>query len=202
MRAIRQEGGRVNQKRRTRSELVATAITLLDQGKRPTIPELAEAAGVSRATAYRYFSSQEALLMEITLEVRATEVEERIARQPASDDAFERLEHLVESTVGVVLEHEAMFRIMLRASLEPKIDEHHVRKARRVRWIEEALEPIREKVSTPVLAHVIGGVVPYLGIEAVIALKDLYDLNSEEVMNQSKWACKALLRAALSNPEL
>lgn len=139
--------------------------------------------------------------MEITLEVRAAEVEERIARQPASDDAFERLEHLVESTLGVVLEHEAMFRIMLRASLEPKIDEHHVRKARRVRWIEETLEPIRDKLSAPVFAHVVGGIVPYLGIEAVIALKDLYDLSSEEVMDQSKWACIALLRAALSNAD-
>ena len=54
--------GRTNQKRRTRDELVAAARSIVDEGRTPTVEEVAEAAAISRTTAYRYFPSQRALL--------------------------------------------------------------------------------------------------------------------------------------------
>jgi AcrR family transcriptional regulator len=53
----------VNQKRRTRAALVEAAQRLLDQGRTPTVADVADEALVSRATAYRYFPSQEHLLL-------------------------------------------------------------------------------------------------------------------------------------------
>jgi AcrR family transcriptional regulator len=50
-----QQVGRVNQKRRTRAAIVAAAIELVEQGQSPTVAEVADAALVSRATAYRFF---------------------------------------------------------------------------------------------------------------------------------------------------
>jgi len=55
---------RPNQKRRTRKDLLLAAARLLQQGKRPSLEEVAEAALVSRATAYRYFPGVEPLLVE------------------------------------------------------------------------------------------------------------------------------------------
>ena len=45
--------GRTQQKARTRAALLDAARELLAQGRTPNIEEAAEAAGISRATAYR-----------------------------------------------------------------------------------------------------------------------------------------------------
>ena len=54
--------GRIAQKRRTRDALVAAARDLVAQGLTPTVEAAAEAASISRTTAYRYFPNQRALL--------------------------------------------------------------------------------------------------------------------------------------------
>ena len=56
--------GRESQKNRTRKALIEAARRLMGAGQHPTVPEAAEAAGISRATAYRYFPTQEMLLAE------------------------------------------------------------------------------------------------------------------------------------------
>jgi AcrR family transcriptional regulator len=63
----KQINGRESQKNRTRKALVASASELLRNGKHPTVTDAAEAAGISRATAYRYFPSQEMLWAEVAL---------------------------------------------------------------------------------------------------------------------------------------
>ena len=55
--------GRVDQKRRTRAALVDAARELVALGETPTVEAAAEAASISRTTAYRYFSNQRALLV-------------------------------------------------------------------------------------------------------------------------------------------
>src|SRR5579871_3348380 len=59
--------GRESQKNRTRKELVAAASELMRAGRHPTVTDVAEAAGISRATAYRYFPTQELLWAEVAL---------------------------------------------------------------------------------------------------------------------------------------
>ena len=63
------QAGRWKQKKRTRKELLAAAGRLLKAGERPSLEEVADEALVSRATAYRYFPSIDALLIEAALDV-------------------------------------------------------------------------------------------------------------------------------------
>ena len=56
------ESGRTRQKQRTRDHLIAAARELIKAGDTPRVEEVAEAAGISRPTAYRYFASQAELL--------------------------------------------------------------------------------------------------------------------------------------------
>ncbi len=56
------ESGRARQKQRTRDQLIAAARELITTGDTPRIEDAAEAAGISRTTAYRYFTSQTELL--------------------------------------------------------------------------------------------------------------------------------------------
>src|ERR1700689_4225275 len=62
-----EKGTRSNQKTRTRAALLQAATDLFREGRSPSMPEAADRALVSVATAYRYFSSAEDLWWEATL---------------------------------------------------------------------------------------------------------------------------------------
>ena len=66
--------GRSRQKLRTRRALIEAAGALIREGRTVTIAEAAEAAEVSLATAYRYFSSPQELLQETRLLIRTPDV--------------------------------------------------------------------------------------------------------------------------------
>src|SRR5947209_5555161 len=56
--------GRANQKRRTHNAIVQAAVELMRTGREVTMLEVAKAALVSEATAYRYFPDLVSLLRE------------------------------------------------------------------------------------------------------------------------------------------
>jgi AcrR family transcriptional regulator len=55
--------GRAHQRARTRNALIDGARQLLAEGVTPTVEQVASATTISRATAYRYFPNQTALLV-------------------------------------------------------------------------------------------------------------------------------------------
>ncbi len=61
---IQAPAGRVNQKQRTRTAIVAAAQQLISAGAEVTMPAVARMALVSEATAYRYFPDLVSLLRE------------------------------------------------------------------------------------------------------------------------------------------
>src|SRR5215831_13903717 len=63
--------GRAAQKLRTRQALMDTAVELVKAGRRPSVSAVADQAGVSRATAYRYFPSQDLMLSEAMIRAAA-----------------------------------------------------------------------------------------------------------------------------------
>src|SRR3982074_678398 len=64
--------GRASQKGRTRSALITATRALIAQVMTPTVEAAAAAAHISRTTAYRYFSSQRALLIAAHPEIETT----------------------------------------------------------------------------------------------------------------------------------
>ena len=62
--AVESVAGRANQKLRTRNAIVQAAAELSRTGREVTMPEVARAAMVSEATAYRYFPDLASLLQE------------------------------------------------------------------------------------------------------------------------------------------
>src|SRR5271156_3216780 len=76
MSASRQEPDRSRQKARTRAAVVNAAAEMLRRGHQPTVAEAAEAAGVHRATAYRYFPTAASLLADASLTARMPDIDE------------------------------------------------------------------------------------------------------------------------------
>jgi AcrR family transcriptional regulator len=202
MSAVKPKDPRANQKARTRAAIIAAAKELQRQGTAPTIEQAAERARVSRATAYRYFPTKEALLIELSEITHPAPVEALLANL-TTDDVEERLRLLIETFDGFMLAEEEHFRTFTRVSLDTWLrgrrngdDAPVVREGRRMRWLETVLAPLGEfppehkRRLQAALALTLGG-------EAIITMKDVCRLDNDETLAVLRWAAIALLRAAL-----
>ncbi len=118
MEASRQDDPRANQKERTRAALVAAAGELFRTGSAPTVAEAAERAKVSRATAYRYFPTQESLLVEIAATTPAAQPVEALLDTLQAGDVEQRLRQLVDMANPLMLDAELPLRNALRIYLD------------------------------------------------------------------------------------
>ncbi len=172
--------------------------------REPTIDEVADAADVSRRTAYRYFPTHEQLLTETTLEAVRPEVERALARVRWQDDAEARLDQLVQTVQRLTLEQEHLLRSMIRLTVERRSEKGWVRGQRRVEWIEAAIEPLRDRLSPDEFERLVSALSFCLGIEAVLVLRDVRGLSARKSTEVARWAASALLHAAVqgaSRPE-
>jgi len=190
--------GRTNQKRRTRAAIVAAAAALLQAGQSPTVAEVADAAAVSRATAYRYFPSQEHLLAEAALELEVPDIiGQAVAAGPAAEA---RLDVAVSAAIAYVAAHDVALRALLRRSLEPlgEGEEPPRRRAgRRVGWATAALEPVAEQLGEAEHRRLVAALGLCMGIEALVVLQDVCGLDGAEAQEVARWAARRLLAGAL-----
>jgi AcrR family transcriptional regulator len=202
-----QQEGRINQKRRTRAAILAAAGELLEQGQRPTVAEVADAALVSRATAYRYFPTQEYLLFEAALESTRSDIDRKLDENTPPEDPEARLEMLIHALQERIVDKEAAFRTMLRLSLEqsPEEERHggesapsRLRGGGRVRWIEKALAPIQGRLEEPDFRRLVAALSLCMGIEALVVLRDVCAIESSETEEVLRWAARTLLRSSLT----
>lgn len=193
-----EETGRVRQKRRTRAQLLRAAVELVQRGEVPTVTSVADAADVSRRTAYRYFPTQEQLLAEASLESLRPRVEAIIGAARRELDAAAALERIVGEIQRLAAEHEALLRTILRLSLERKLGEGTpMRGRRRLDWIESALEGVKPRLSRRVYEKLVSALTLTLGVEALVILHDIRGLDSRQSIEVCQWAARAMLEAAL-----
>lgn len=193
-----EDSGRQNQKARTRAALVDAARELLTGGTTPTVEEAAERAAISRATAYRYFSSQQELLVAAHPEIAT---ESLLGPEPP-EDLEARLDKVVTGLAEIFLRSEQSYRTMLRLSLEPEIEGRRqlaLRKGMRYRWIEDALEPLGERLPDEERRRLVHAISTAVGIEALSTLVDLGGLSREDAVEVMRWSARSLLRAALAD---
>ena len=86
-------------KQTTREKIIQCAVTVLATNPLASLDEIAEAAGVGRATLYRHFESRSVLIRELM--VNAKEKMDAVANPILKGDlpARERLDHLVRAII-------------------------------------------------------------------------------------------------------
>lgn len=193
--------GRTRQKQRTRAALVEAAREMVTQGLTPTVDEAAARASVSRSTAYRYFPNQRALLVAAHPEIEARS----LLPETVPPDVAGRLDAVVTAFLHLIVDTEAQQRTMLRLSLDP--DPSHrrelpLRKGRAIRWIGEALSPLRGEMAEPDLKRLILAIRSTAGIEALVWLTDIAGLSRKEAVQLMRWSAAALLQAAMTDSEV
>jgi AcrR family transcriptional regulator len=173
----------------------------VDDGRSPSVAEVADAARVSRATAYRYFPSQESLLAEVPLDVAAPTVASLLGPD-APADPEERAVLVHDALFDLTREHEAEFRLFLRASLLRGMDDHGdpFRGARRIALLDAALAPLRDELDTHDVQRVRAALSALVGTESYFALRDVLRLPPDEARAAGGWAVRQVVRAARAAP--
>ena len=197
-----EKAGRPNQKSRTRKDLLRAASRLMKAGRNPTLEEVAEEALVSRATAYRYFSGVEALLVEAALDVAMPD--ETFFDADASQDVVERLLRADDAIAGMIAENEAALRLMLVHSLQRGMEDGGtagalpVRQNRRTPLIEQALAPARDAMAPADFTRLSRALALVIGTESMLAFKDVLAIDDAEAAAVRAWMIRALVAVSLS----
>jgi AcrR family transcriptional regulator len=189
--------GRTRQKQRTREALVAAARDLVAAGgAAPTVEQAAEAASVSRTTAYRYFPTQQALLVAAHPEMTAG----TLVPDDAGDDPLARLLGAVAAFITIIVDTEPQQRTMLRLSLAEDAAKEPLplRQGRAIAWFEEALAPLRPRLTDGEIHRLAVAVRSAVGIEALVWLTDVAGLSRDEATELMLSTTRALLAQALA----
>jgi AcrR family transcriptional regulator len=191
--------GRANQKHRTRQALIDAALALRDEGRNPTLAEVAEHALVSRATAYRYFPSIEALISETATD-RGMQPLDRFW-QPG-DDPVEGIGRAANELSKLLIEDEAGLHVMERSFmtvwLESESHETPLRPGRRMHYIEPIVDSLKDVLTPAARKRLKQALSIVMGTEALIAVRDISRASKDEAIDATAWAARSLVRQALA----
>ncbi len=114
------------------------------------------------------------------------------------EDVLARVDAALSEGAPRLLEQETLHRAALRMSLDPSTRPAFRRGGRR-RAVEEILAPVRDELDPDTLRRTEAALGMVLGIESVVALRDLFDVPREEIEDVWRLACRAIVRAALES---
>ncbi len=180
--------------------MLEAAVELMQSGATPSVSEVAEAAGVSRATAYRYFPSEAALIHAVVDEALGPILE----WTPDDDDARARVADLLASSMPRIEEFKATFKAALKLSLEQWArrqagtlgGEPQFTRGHRVDLLQEATAPLAGRLSGDQQRRLAQALSLVFGIEMLIVLEDIWGLSFSEAQDVAQWAASALVEAA------
>ncbi|HEK2965630.1 TPA: TetR/AcrR family transcriptional regulator [Proteus mirabilis] len=191
-------------RKRTYQLLVTTALQLFEQGMLPTVSELAAHAGVSRATAYRYFPTQSDLI-SATVDASLAPI---IAWQPTPEDnTQQRITALLNLAYPQMFKHEGALRGALQVSLQQWAKERQSSEYTEKRFIRGHRKEILLKVIELLKAHypqemwdkVIKAFSLIYGSEVFLVMKDIWKMDDQQVIDMTQWMAKAILNQAKSD---
>ncbi len=181
--------------------LLDSAMALIQQdGRVPSVAEVARHAAVSRATAYRYFATRSALTSAV--------IESSLGpvRSIASDTAGgrERVHELFNRTFPRFSEFEPQLRAAVQLSLEQwgleragLLEEEPYRRGHRIRILNHAIAPLAPDLPAEVRDRLHRALSVVYGIEPYIILKDIWGLPNLEVERIALWMADAMIDAAM-----
>jgi AcrR family transcriptional regulator len=188
-----------------RSLMIATAARIVQGGAIPTVSEVAEAASVSRATAYRYFPNYASMLKAVVDEALGPILDwESTAKDPKV-----RVSELLEFSYVRMHAFEATHRAALLLALDQWVRRRNgtlgaeppIVRGNRKMLLRKAIDPLSGQISKKNFDRLTHALSLTFGIEALIVLSDIWGLNKEEAEEVAVWTSQALVQAALRDNE-
>lgn len=195
--------GRANQKNRTRAAILSACRDLTRSGAEVTMPQVARAALVSEATAYRYFPDLVTLLQE-ALDGLWPEPARALAPVADSADPAERVGYACDYLMRGVLAYQGSVRAMIAHTIAAP-ERAPARPGVRFGLIDYALAPFAEPdgQGAGVPAEIVSlkrELAVVVSAEALFVLTDLCGLTAEDAIASAVHAAVTLTRAAFAAP--
>ncbi|MGY6270296.1 TetR/AcrR family transcriptional regulator [Achromobacter denitrificans] len=183
-----------------RKTLLDTAQRLMAQGITPSVAELAGHAQVSRATAYRYFPSQSALIAAVVDESLGP----ILAWDSAAPDAAGRVDELLRFAYPRLESHEAPLRAAIMVSLQQHAEasagkagaEPRLVRGHRVDILKRAIAPLAAELTPAQQDRVAQALSLVYGTEVFLVLKDIWKLELPELTEVARWTANAIITQA------
>jgi AcrR family transcriptional regulator len=195
---------RPSARERTAQLLAQTARAQLRDGGEMTVAAVAERAGVSRATAYRYFVSNDAVTVWATRPMSAEPRAAEIPPAPEPEELGDRAARLVRDQGVWAFEHERELRALLALSLAPDAEERGLSrrgKMRRSQWIEDGLlTQLPDGITPAHRARLAAALTPLFGSDAVVWTQDAAELDQEQALDVMAWIARTLVEATIRDP--
>lgn len=180
--------------------MLESAVRLMQGGVIPSVTQVAEEAEVSRATAYRYFPTQAALVHAVVDEALGPILD---WSSPA-EAPRERMKDLLGKALPRMEEFEATFRAALRHALdqwpqrgeEGEVGEVPFKRGHRRDLLADVLGRTNAAALEGSEARLAKALSLVFGVESIVILKDIWGCDSDETRAVVAWAADALIRAA------
>ena len=192
-------GGRVNQKRRTRTAIIAACQDLITAGAEINMPAVARAALVSEPTAYRYFPDLASLLEEALAGIEPDPAA-ALAAGPDPGEPVQRVAYAAELLARLVIERQGAVRALMSVSIA-RGTARAVRPGYRFALIDQALAPLSAQlpgVDAATLEQLRRDLAVVISAEAVLTLIDLYGLDCEAAVASIVHTASLITDATLS----
>ena len=194
-------------KERTRQVLLAGMKELLRAGEPLTVQALAEKTGVSRATVYRYFPSNDSVALNATLPLSDNPLNDptwsngnvELQKQTHANVAV-RAATLVRVMGDWAFHHERELRTVLALSLSPDSAARGLSRqgrTNRQRWINSLLADLPDNVNETDRERLGQALTPLFGADAVVWITDVAGLDREKGLELLEWMATSLVRATL-----
>lgn len=147
----------------------------MERGEPATVLAAAQEAGISKATAYRYFSTSETLVLEAALDAKVATPEEIVGD---AQDVRERVLRVQRYLFTLTRASETKFRLFLARALDASVSKpgdasREIRGGRRLPMYEHALAPVRSRLSRKQFQFLVLSLSAASGMESYLALKDV-----------------------------
>lgn len=190
---------------RTARLMLETAVRVMQDGVVPSVSDVAEQAGVSRATAYRYFPSQAALVQAVVDEALGPILE----WSSSETDAESRVIDLIGTSIPRIDAFEATFRAALKHSLEQWASrrrgtaglEPQFTRGHRIVLLRNAIAPLHPELDEMSLDRLAKALSLVFGVETLVILKDIWSVDANEAREIALWSGRALVRAAIEEAQ-
>jgi AcrR family transcriptional regulator len=192
-------------RRRMRERLTAAARAQFRDGGPMTVDAVAARAEVSRATAYRHFLNNDAVLLWATRPLEdAIEIDPLTSGSNGGPDITDRAEALIRSTAHWAFDHERELRAVLAVSLaEHSAERGSTRRGRmqRGRWIDDLLSGLPTDVSPAARSRLRAALMPLFGADAVVWTRDVAGLSVPDAVEVLVWMARTLVTAVLAESQ-
>ena len=164
------------------------------EGLPPSVADVAERAGISRATAYRYFPSREFLVVEMALPIDQLRA---ALSQAGHDDPARRIAAMIRTVAEWSYDHQLVLREMLRVSLvQGAANPEYHRPNTRLELIARELKPIQAQLTPAAFKKLSTALTLLLGIECIVVLQDMARVSRGEAIDTLVWMASNLVNSA------